>query len=238
MAENKIKITLELLKEETIGKDILEKVTELKGKMKELEDAATAIAMKNDIKNEGVDRLRTKKSETIQARSNLPSAKCKYCSESFKVISDLEKHIKKEHIDFNLYECEICRKRFVTKWRQEKHMNIHLNTPIRHCKYYMNDTFCPFDDLGCKFKHENNIQKRQTKTEDVKEAIERNESMNIFKNWTFNTLTPQQLGSKSKFYTSTPKKILKKCDGCVSSSECVNCVMRHVLAGHGDYTWR
>ena len=42
----------------------------------------------------------------------------------------------------------------------------------------------------------------------------------------------------TKFITSTPKKQLKKCFGCVNPSECIACIMKHVLGGQGDYTWR
>ena len=29
---------------------------------------------------------------------------------------------------------------------------------IKHCKYVVNDEFCPFDELGCKFRHSETIK--------------------------------------------------------------------------------
>ena len=40
------------------------------------------------------------------------------------------------------------------KWRIEKHTSDH-RVEIKFCHYYNSDKPCPYDKVGCKFKHEN-----------------------------------------------------------------------------------
>ena len=72
-------------------------------------------------------------------------------------MSDLEKHIKTSHQDHQSYYCD---KKFVTKWRLQKHERMHSNVKTRRCKYVKTHSKCPFEELGCKFRHD-------TKTEDT-----------------------------------------------------------------------
>ena len=39
------------------------------------------------------------------------------------------------------------------KWRMEKHTSDH-RVDIKSCHYFNNDKPCPYDKVGCKFKHE------------------------------------------------------------------------------------
>ena len=39
------------------------------------------------------------------------------------------------------------------KWRMEKHTSDHM-VDIKFCHYFNNDKPCPYDKIGCKFKHE------------------------------------------------------------------------------------
>ena len=39
------------------------------------------------------------------------------------------------------------------KWRMEKHTRDH-SVDIKFCHYFNNDKPCPYDKIGCKFKHE------------------------------------------------------------------------------------
>ena len=51
------------------------------------------------------------------------------------------------------YSCEVCGKEFYLKWRLEKHSSMHENS-VKPCKYLKERTACPFEDIGCKFAHE------------------------------------------------------------------------------------
>ena len=63
-------------------------------------------------------------------------------------------------------KCEICGKAFYLKWRLNKHLNIHEDTP-KPCKYVTTGRTCPFDDVGCKFEH--NVADSENDVEDVQE---------------------------------------------------------------------
>ena len=59
-------------------------------------------------------RKENTKSEVILVKSNQSLVKCYLCSDRFKVVSDLERHIKRDHEEHETFECNICRKKFVT----------------------------------------------------------------------------------------------------------------------------
>ena len=77
---------------------------------------------------------------------------CKQCGESFAASWNLEKHMK-SHDNVKLFKCNICEKDFVMKWRLEKHVNSHKEQ-TRWCHFFNNFKTCPFDDVGCIFKHQ------------------------------------------------------------------------------------
>ena len=64
----------------------------------------------------------------------------------------MENHIK-SHNKINPFKCDTCDKEFFVKWRLEKHTQGHRETR-KYCHYYNNDKYCPYDEIGCKYKHE------------------------------------------------------------------------------------
>ena len=82
---------------------------------------------------------------------------CKKCDETFSLTCDLEKHMVTFHGASKSYSCEICTKSFYLKWRLEKHLQVHKDG-VKPCKYNKAGEFCPYDEVGCKFKHEDNIR--------------------------------------------------------------------------------
>ena len=78
--------------------------------------------------------------------------KCNVCSELFNFIFELEHHLKK-HQEVKTYKCEICDKTFCMKWRLKKHQEAHDKTDLKFCHYFNNKKVCPYDDIGCMFKH-------------------------------------------------------------------------------------
>ena len=45
-------------------------------------------------------------------------------------------------------------KEFFMLWRLRQHTKVQDNTNIRKCHYFNNNKVCPFEHIGCKFKHE------------------------------------------------------------------------------------
>ena len=106
-AENAIKMTMKSLTEKNVSEDILEKVLEPMGKVGDLVDIVESqIRIDHE---ETDDRISQKEIDKIPIRNHHHLIKCNLCSEKSELISNLEKHIKKEHIEFKPYKCEHCR---------------------------------------------------------------------------------------------------------------------------------
>ena len=64
---------------------------------------------------------------------------------------ELEAHLK-THNEIQPFFCDMCDKKFYSKWRLEKHISGHnIN---KFCHYYNNQKFCPYEEIGYKFRHE------------------------------------------------------------------------------------
>ena len=89
--------------------------------------------------------------ETLQ---HTKTVQCKQCDTRFSTSSHLENHMK-EHGTAKRYKCENCGKTFNFRWRFNKHIKMHdSDSEIRKCHFYNNGKQCPFDEMGCKFLHE------------------------------------------------------------------------------------
>ena len=85
------------------------------------------------------------------------------CNTNFSQNCDLELHLQSEHNTEKKFKCDKCEMRFVLKWRLQKHAGIHEEKNIsnmKYCHYFNNNRKCPFETLGCMFKHENTPQCR------------------------------------------------------------------------------
>ena len=78
---------------------------------------------------------------------------CKLCDEAFSKNFELELHIKSDHASPEIFQCEVCDKTFVLKWRLDKHKRNHSDQKRKRCPYFNNNLVCPFSDLGCMFEH-------------------------------------------------------------------------------------
>ena len=77
--------------------------------------------------------------------------KCNYrCHNSY----DLELHLLRSHVDMEKYRCELCEKVFMVENRWKKHKKMHESKNIKVCKYVMKKMNCPYEERGCKFKHQ------------------------------------------------------------------------------------
>ena len=79
--------------------------------------------------------------------------KCEYCEETFQLNWRLEKHLQ-THKESKKFNCDKCAKVFVLQWRLEKHQKSHDETNTKYCHYFNNSKLCPYDAIGCMFRHE------------------------------------------------------------------------------------
>ena len=78
--------------------------------------------------------------------------KCKICEKTFLDSWKLELH-SKLHENFLPFKCNICEKEFYVNWRLKKHVQSHEQKQ-KFCHFYNNGKDCPYEEIGCKFKHE------------------------------------------------------------------------------------
>ena len=78
--------------------------------------------------------------------------KCKVCSETFDKTHKLEVHLKSH--DIERFKCKTCDKIFQLKWRLDKHELAHNVPNLNCCHFYNNFKACPYEENGCKFRHE------------------------------------------------------------------------------------
>jgi hypothetical protein len=95
------------------------------------------------------DKLNLK--EHINQR-NPKTYECGKCDKTFTESWKMEEHLEL-HGNERPFKCSICEKGFYMKWRMEKHTRDH-GKDIKSCHYFNNDKPCPYDKIGCKFKHE------------------------------------------------------------------------------------
>ena len=78
---------------------------------------------------------------------------CDFCEESFDVSWKLEKHMK-THNDIKLFKCDQCDATFLLEWRLKKHKESHQYLNPKFCHYFNNYKECPYEEIGCMFKHQ------------------------------------------------------------------------------------
>jgi hypothetical protein len=90
------------------------------------------------------EQIKTRHSKTYE---------CEFCDDTFTESWKMEEHLE-HHGNERPFKCSICDKGFFMKWRMEKHTSDH-GVDMKFCHYYNSDKPCPYDKVGCKFKHEN-----------------------------------------------------------------------------------
>ena len=168
---------------------------------------------------------------------------CTICGTSF-----LQNH----ELETERFNCTKCEKEFVLKWRLKKHMSVHATN--KYCHYYNNQKTCPFELLGCKFKHEEsatckfkNCSNSLCQFKHEMDVIEENDADNDIENVTeyiknIDKLvaeyeTERKLGQMKSSSFKTPKKKtemkINDCEDCSNQPECVECIVRRVREEHG-----
>ena len=132
------------------------------------------------------------------------------------------------HVNCEGQECEQCGKKIVTAWRLRKHLRIHIQKFTKICNYFKRKTNCPFEELGCKFSHE------EPKIDSVKQKDENSldkigdTDISLEDSMSYDTDA-----EPSSFHTSTPKPN-NHCEECQNTSQCVDCFAIQILGGHGS----
>ena len=79
---------------------------------------------------------------------------CNHCGECFHRSCDLEHHLTVNHKEVKHFQCNDCGMTFMFEWRLRKHTKGHKSDLIRTCHFFNNGKSCPFQAIGCKFRHE------------------------------------------------------------------------------------
>ena len=80
---------------------------------------------------------------------------CTMCNQKFDDSCSLEDHLLTVHKKSKQFHCGACNQTFVLRWRLHKHLESHKEgRVIKKCHYFNNNKKCPFEQLGCKFLHE------------------------------------------------------------------------------------
>ena len=135
---------------------------EFKKEVNILNDKIILLEKRAEVSEEKVRMLEKKLDDTkeLADKEQRPSASChfivgcKICKETFAKNSDLEIHIKNTHENTDVYDCDICEKSFSLKWRLKKHREGHTSECKKFCHYFNNEKVCPFEEIGCKFLHQ------------------------------------------------------------------------------------
>ena len=158
---------IRMLKEDVKKFDSLEKrIVILEQTVKDLENGKN-VKHGNTIRNENCSELEVKCKvcdKSCESRRSLKKnineihpqqIECYICAANFSINSDLEAHMKASHESTEQYECDLCDKKFVLKWRLKKHKEGHANEHKKFCHYFNNEKSCPYEEIGCKFLHQN-----------------------------------------------------------------------------------
>ena len=142
---------------EKVGRKL--EIHENTGESTNLEDRMDTIDQELNCMKESINTTRTDNSSKIS---------CKDCGETFAANFQLENHMVKSHGKDKSHSCDICGKDFFLRWRLRKHLDVH-DENVKICRYFRDGILCPFDEVGCKFKHEevkNQENEKDIETED------------------------------------------------------------------------
>ena len=137
-------------------------------------------SIKNDLKQCSIDNIElSKKIETSSAHNeDVPKSfekKCSVCGEVFTTNSDFENHMIEKHEAEKTFKCDVCGKMFILEWRLKKHGIIHTEK-TKKCHYFLNKKPCPFNNIGCKFAHDDEVIEEPNENETTEDAYTANKN--------------------------------------------------------------
>ena len=213
-------------------------------------DLRTLSAHKN---KEHADMVGKKEKATEIMSKVKREIKCNLCIEKFNNGSSLELHVKRMHKGYPSFDCKICKKNFVTKWRLKKHSTMHTDIKVDQCHYFKSNKCCPYDYLGCKFRH-TKVEDTASQSKEISEtkkitALDNDNLFDSIEDMTYeknndtdegelkedirensNYITNDTENSR-QFLSSTPKKHFP-CEDCEKGFECTDCIVMHMLGMH------
>ena len=134
--------------------------TKLKVKIKQLEDTGKSSHLEPKI-DALVKEVNDLKDKSLTPAVCLKSKSCSECNETFSKNFELENHMVKVHGCEQPHSCDICGKKFYLKWRLKKHGSVHSGN-VKPCKYLEDGKACPYDEVGCKYNHEEKTEENST----------------------------------------------------------------------------
>ena len=131
---------------------------------------------------------------------------------------------------------------------------MHLNVAIKTCHYFRRNKPCPYENLGCKFRHGLENIKKNRNGHHVEHVINSSELDGTHRKITEEDTVDYTIGhivdkvseldesdislektprqNVGSFHASTPKKSYP-CEECEVGSECLDCFVLHMLGRHG-----
>ena len=194
--------------------------------------------------NEELEASTTKVFEAAEVCDNALEVKCRECNFTCMQTYDLKKHIKANHDKFLKKEYNVCGKTFMqnheieshlkthseiqphsySKWRLDKHIIGHKAN--RYCHYYNNQKCCPYDDLGCKFRHKVSALCWFSKCNKILCQFRHGEDHFVMKDIVGDQYDGELLETPVKYYPG--------CKECTDNSNCVNCILRNIRETDDD----
>jgi uncharacterized C2H2 Zn-finger protein len=184
-----MKMTVKSLGEEImVIKEQLKEIKTLKQTVKDLRKELQELKSSKEKTNDGTEELRCKKcDEPFNSLKFLKkhllqvhpiTLNCNICDKTFLKNHELEEHME-EHAEEKKFKCEVCHKEFYLEWRLKKHGSVHSDQ-TKICQNFSRGVQCPFELVGCKFKHEHHttdtIETLDMSTEAIEEVSQSNDN--------------------------------------------------------------
>ena len=176
------KVTVKSLSDElAIVKEELKEMQFLKQKFQELETEIRALKDNGETVEEHREIQCRKCRETFPSMRNLKKhikrshpkeIECQHCEQTFSNNFELENHADEHKLEKH-FNCDICGKEFYLEWRLSKHETVH-HEDTKPCRYSSSRRKCPFEAIGCKFRHDDPQEIDATEDEDNEHHVESN----------------------------------------------------------------
>ena len=108
------------------------------------------------FKCEMCEKIFANKEQLIQHKKteHRKSKTCRICEQHFEENFKLEEHLINVHKKSKGYNCMQHNCSLILKWRLKKHEEGHRSgIQVKTCHYFNNNKICPYEIVGCMFKH-------------------------------------------------------------------------------------
>ena len=105
----------------------------------------------------------------------------------------------------------------------------------RYCHYYNNGKICPFEEIGCKFRHEHSPACTFKKCSNSLCQYRHDTNETFVSEDDTNIEVEETMDKRTYLYTSTPKKGKLKCEECSDESQCTNCFVDEYIKNRHEH---